>query len=334
MLGAGINVYAWDSQMVSIYNEAVAVLRANVVAGTPDAAEFLARLESRRAVNGIAMLLTKCPRPNSDYVLVTDRVGFLRATYGYPQALFMVPYFIDTPCPKNRPLFEMPVPPVKIPARPRVPDPVVVDFSSSGDHTFEVPAGVALLIAECWGGSGNGGNGSPDRSGGGGGGGAYVSHTIAVIPEATINLHVGGIAGDSWVVDNTTVLAKGGATAADNASGQGGQASASIGTTKFSGGNGGTGEVTDFMQPAGGGGGGSSASPSGNGNAGQNGSGGVGGSGGSLPEGGTGGNGASDIENNGSPGTAPGGGGGGGSGLSGGLGAGAIGKVRITYTAG
>ncbi len=196
-------------------------------------------------------------------------------------------------------------------------------------------------IARAWGGGGNG-NGSLVA----GGGGAYSSKTI-VLPAQSYAVGVGGATGDSYFINTSTLLAKGGGTSS------GGQASGGVGDVKYSGGNGGQGYAASDW---GGGGGGGAAGPDGNGATGQtspsNGRGGVGGAGdnGSGGAGGAlgacrnctgwggtsnakGGGGGAGIWNNGTGGAGgnPGGGGGGG---NTGPGPGVAGQVQIFYPTG
>ncbi|WP_262916404.1 cytochrome c3 family protein [Aestuariivivens sediminis] len=203
--------------------------------------------------------------------------------------------------------------------------------------TWTAPPGVTSVTVECWGAGGAGGSGNRNGLGsGGGGGGAYSSAVVVVIPDNvyTITVGLGGTivsngdgnaGGDSWFLNTSTVLAKGGSggiAASGNTSGAGGAGgleSQGVGTTTFSGGTGGSGNNADT-----GGGGGSSAGTASNGNNGAT------PTGGSAPaEGGAGGNGGSN--GNGSPGAAPGGAGGGEGNRNSG-GAGADGQVRLTYT--
>ena len=178
-------------------------------------------------------------------------------------------------------------------------------FNSQGTYTWTAPAGVTSVDVEAWGGGGNGSTtsgGGITIGGGGGGGGAYVRSTLTVVPGNTYTLVVGGSGEDSYFINQTTILAKGGESVAGNTpdGGQGGSAAASIGDVKFSGGNGGDGSGTSF-----GGGGGSSAGAA------------AVGANGSTPNGGTapagggdGGDGAT-AQGDGSDGDEPGGGGGG-----------------------
>ncbi|MCX6223244.1 MAG: DUF2341 domain-containing protein, partial [Bacteroidia bacterium] len=204
-------------------------------------------------------------------------------------------------------------------------------FSSSG--SFIVPLGVTSVTVECWGGGGKGGaRASSTGACGGGGGGAYSYMVVSVTPGSTYTYTVGAgststsAGGDSYFINTSTILAKGGSSVANNsATGvAGGLASAGVGLPKFDGGTGGTGTGTN------GGGGGSSA-----------GTGAIGGTGG-VPAGGTaptgggaGGAGRSGTTGVGNPGFTPGGAGGGAyrslSGNSAG-GNGANGQVIITWT--
>ncbi len=213
--------------------------------------------------------------------------------------------------------------------------------------TWTAPAGVTSVDVEIWGGGGAGG-GNPDKSdgGGGGGGGAYARTTsIPVVPNTVYTVTVGtggtggtgtgGAGGDSWFINTTTILAKGGgggrepASGAGGSGGAGGTAAASVGTTKFSGGNGGTG-LND--KDGRGGPGGSSAGTAANGTSGDAvwttaiaaappAGGGIGGGGGNA-------NRADGL----APASGNGGGGGGGAENMTSGGAGAPGLVKITYT--
>ena len=173
-------------------------------------------------------------------------------------------------------------------------------FNTSG--TWQSPAGVTEVVAECWGGGGAG----DIFADGGAGGGAYARKTLTVVPLDTYTVTVGaggevaGQGGSSWFISDTDVLANGAASALFGPS-TGGSEGSSIGDFKFSGGDG----------DAAGGGGGSAFSnaPGGNGS------------------GTTGGQGEGDGGNLGQPGQAPGGGSGGNGGD------GAAGRVVLTWTA-
>lgn len=152
---------------------------------------------------------------------------------------------------------------------------VTKTFSSSDNWT--VPAGVTSITIECIGGGGAGGHvqgsGLYFRCAGGGGGGAYAKSTVSVTPGTSLSVTVGqgGHAwstdgnqvhgGDSYVMSGSTVLVKavGGKTVKgkNNESGAaGGQYTECIGTTRYSGGNGGNGHhiTPDLDRPGGGGG--------------------------------------------------------------------------------
>ncbi len=230
---------------------------------------------------------------------------------------------------------------------------VSVAFTNSGAATWTAPACVTSVIVEVWGGGGGGGGGTDnDKSGGGGGGGGYSkSGSIPVVGGATYNMMVGagGTAGsqskggngsDSWFINTTTILAYGGTggnSGGNVASGLGGITGVG-GVIMLKGGNGGK----DYSQSTNGsgGGGGGSAGPGGNGKNGVSAANGVtnakGGtmvSGGGAGGDGCGQGGALLPDCAGSAGTAPGGGGGGGNddGNGGKGGAGAKGKVILTY---
>ncbi|MFN3967858.1 LamG-like jellyroll fold domain-containing protein [Flavobacterium sp.] len=138
-------------------------------------------------------------------------------------------------------------------------------YNASG--TFTVPAGVYQVTVEAWGGGGKGGSCLSQNGinvGGGGGGGAFASKSIAVIPGATYTVNVGTGAtttapgGDSWFINNTTILAKGGNSTGNNVKigSNGGNAASCIGDLTASGGNGATG-----IDNVSGGGGGAGAEP-------------------------------------------------------------------------
>lgn len=203
---------------------------------------------------------------------------------------------------------------------------------------------------ELW---GAGGGGIDDEYGGGGGGGAYAASSLSVTPGNSYSYSVGTggtggasptAGGDTYWVNTSTVLAKGGAAGgAWPASAAGGASASCVGTTKYSGGAGGIGNPN-------GAGGGGSAGPDGvglpgknsnadtaAGGAGDNGSGGAGGSGNTTPGGtgtsnvlGGGGGGGGANNSFGGAGGAPGGGGGGGE--TGG-GNGGRGQIRLTWLA-
>ena len=157
-----------------------------------------------------------------------------------------------------------------------------VTFNSSGSWT--APAGVTSVTVEVWGGGGAGGGQNPNRDGGGGGGGGgYSRSIIAVTPGNTYAVSVGGggasvtngtggTGGDSFFINATTVMAKGGVGGAPSTGtpppgGLGGAAAAGVGTIKFSGGNGGRALDNNTGQ---GGPGGSSAGTAANGTSGPN----------------------------------------------------------------
>jgi hypothetical protein len=206
--------------------------------------------------------------------------------------------------------------------------------------TFTVPIGVTQITVEAWGGGGKGGSVSTNGiAGGGGGGGAYAKKLITVTPGSTYTVTVGigsitattTTSSDSWFINNTTILAKGGSSVADNSAtgANGGLDTNCIGDMVRSGGNGANGSPGNY-----GGGGGSSAGIGVIGNTTTN------GTGATAPTGGgKGGDGSSSNANAPSAGTTngsatPGGGGGGarkdnGSTKSGG--AGSRGQVIISW---
>jgi hypothetical protein len=207
-------------------------------------------------------------------------------------------------------------------------------FTSSG--TWTCPQGVTSVTVECWGGGGAGGAGGSanGQPGGGGAGGQYVKkENITVTPGVTYTVSVataqtvaGGNGNDSWFMNNTTVLAKGG---------EGGKSYALLGTGGLGSTAGGIGDVVyrggsgaDMNLPA-------KASGAGGGGAGSNGNGGDA-SGmtagiGATQGGGNGGAGITGNSGNGRPGFAYGGGGSGAI-RTGIAGFGASGCVKLTFT--
>lgn len=187
---------------------------------------------------------------------------------------------------------------------------------NSGAGTFVVPCNVSSITVKLWGGGGGGGgdNTNGGIKGGGGAGGGYTTSVLAVVPGQNIAYSVGA----------------GGAGGA-----AGGGNGVSGGNTTFGAlsANGGTAGMGCASGNPGVGGAGANANGT-NGTTG-NGSTGAGGAAG-MPGGGAGGA-AAAAGSAGNPGSAPGGGGGGGFCNSGFLGnraggAGANGRVEITYT--
>lgn len=177
----------------------------------------------------------------------------------------------------------------------------VAVYTTPGAGTFTLPtSATAFASAEAWGAAGGAGYGP----GQGGGGGAYaVKNNPSFTPGGsnTYNFNIGAAGtsgnsttttgtagGDSWALSASVCLAKGGSGGARSTTTAclGGQASASIGDAKFSGGSGGGADSGGTS----GGGGGSSATPTGNGGNGAQGSEAAGAAvGGNAPGGGAGG---------------------------------------------
>lgn len=125
---------------------------------------------------------------------------------------------------------------------------------NNANNTIEVVGG---------GGGGGPGNGNSPTAGGGGGGGYSKVTNLALTPGSSVYIHVGngggegGAGGDTWFSSvnaaptsaSQGVLAKGGAAAG----GAGGSSASGVGTTKYSGGNGG---ASGSYGASGGGGGG------------------------------------------------------------------------------
>jgi len=220
-------------------------------------------------------------------------------------------------------------------------------FSTSGTTSWTAPSGVTSVTVEAWGGGGAGGGvtGNPAK-GGGGAGGQYARKVVAVTPGNSYAITVGaggtvstgnGTAGDDSTFNGTDVVAKGGA-AGGGAASNGGDGTAGMGSS--------SGGIGDVINAGGSGAAGSASSGSGNCNNGGSGGGGAGSGGaggnasgntggvGTATGGGSGG-GASNSSGNGSPGSTAGGAGSGAcaeSGTDRNGGAGAAGRIDITYT--
>ncbi len=225
-------------------------------------------------------------------------------------------------------------------------------FNSS--TTWVAPVGVTSVQVEAWGAGAGAYNGVSNRAGccqagrAGGGGGAYSKkNTVSVTPgnSYTVTVGAGGAGGaspanggDTYFIDNTTVLAKGGVKANTPEpvfGGAGGSSASGVGDTKFSGGAGGDGADVS-PGTASGAGGGSSAGTASNGVKGGNATAGTTpGSGATAPSGGGNGGTGSSGAGGASAGSAPGGGGGGGGATTttaGNGAAGAAGRIVLTYT--
>ncbi len=148
-------------------------------------------------------------------------------------------------------------------------------FSTPGTTNWLCPAGVTSVAIQCWGAGGAGGScpagSSIQNSSGGGGGGAFSSSIISVVPGTSYPYTIGaggaptgtsGNSGGNTNFNNNTVLAVGGQGGQwrspdgynpGGAAGAGGTIANSIGTTKFSGGNGNAGSIGYCGGGAGGG---------------------------------------------------------------------------------
>lgn len=126
-------------------------------------------------------------------------------------------------------------------------------FNVAGAGTWVPPCGVTSITVEAWGGGGSGGaatiNGQK-YGGGGGAGGAFARKlNVAVTPGTSYNYSIGAggqgntgsgnNGGDTWFINSTTVLAKGGAKGvANNGTGGLGTTVGSIGDVVYRGGHG------------------------------------------------------------------------------------------------
>lgn len=208
-----------------------------------------------------------------------------------------------------------------------------LDLTTSG--TYTVPQGVTSLTVEAWGGGGGGGR-TGSVATGGGGGGAYAKDDIMVSPNREISYVIGKggsgssevtskDGGNTWFFTDKTLLAQGGAGVAyKQANGAaGGQASTSIGFTKYNGGNGGSAAQVIAIWNSGGGGGAATATTNG-------GNGGAPNGGSSASPGGNGGDGKAII-GTGESGKNYGGGGAGSTGVIRSGGKGAPGIIRLSF---
>ncbi|WP_163396753.1 glycine-rich domain-containing protein [Flavobacterium limi] len=223
-------------------------------------------------------------------------------------------------------------------------------FTTPGNGTFKIPAGVTSLNVECWGAGGAGGGVNNLVSlfgGGGGGGGAYSRvSTFGVTPAASLSYKVGAAGAGVNGADGTngestnfsTVIALGGSGGkhGNTANGAGGAgAAASTGTgTYYSGGAGALARTILVTVLSSGGGGGSAGTAANGNNASTNLLDANGGA--AVTGGGAGASGMTLIGGgNGNSGSSPGGGGGGALGLLGANfkgGNGANGQIKISYT--
>jgi len=186
-------------------------------------------------------------------------------------------------------------------------------FSANGGFTWQAPAGVNTVQAECW------GSGADNQIQTGGAGGSYAkTNAVSVVPGTVYNVYVAGTGAGNvsqfYLGASIYCKAIGGTTSI----------SGSIGDTLVAGGAGG-----GHSGNGGGGGGGCGNGAAGNGVASSGNPGGAGGTGGNGGgNGGNGGNSGSDGQN----GHAPGGGAGGGGAGSAFAAIGAIGQVKLTWT--
>ncbi len=220
-------------------------------------------------------------------------------------------------------------------------------FNYTGSaQTFTVPLLVTNVTANVWGAGGGGGGsyrgitGANNAAGGGGGGGGFASKSIAVSPgnNFTVTIGAGGTGGNgnaNGVAGGLSnfgglVIAGGGALGSRGNSGSGnggvgGAGTAGAGITTFTGGTGANG-----VAGTSGGGGGGSAGTGSNGNPGTAGAGGI-----AVAGGGAGGNHGASNSSSGNPGNSPGAGGAGGRSVSFGSnangGAGADGRVIVSW---
>ena len=217
-----------------------------------------------------------------------------------------------------------------------MPDPVVTTITVPGAGSWIVPAGVTELTVECWGPGGAGARRSTTGRSAGGGGGSYARSVIEVVPGTDLDYVVGagGTDGatpakgaDTTATYDGDVICRGraGDCASPNATAgvPGAVPQEADGDVRYAGGGG-----ADATAATYGGGGGGGAGSAGAGGSTTTRVGGIGGD----PDGGGGGGGGTSSSN-GTAGTAPGGAGGGTaySTVIRNGGAGAAGRLRITY---
>jgi len=151
---------------------------------------------------------------------------------------------------------------------------VVLNFTSVGAGSWEVPAGVTNITVEAWGGGGGGGGvGSNNVGAGGGAGGQYAKRSFVVIPGTTYNFSVGnfgaggaanaaGTVGSDTTFNVSSVVAKGGAPGQPNIGAGGvGSTTGGVGDVVYRGGSGQDG--VGLSGPSGGGGGGAGSTGAG-----------------------------------------------------------------------
>jgi hypothetical protein len=128
---------------------------------------------------------------------------------------------------------------------------VTLTTASTSPWTSPITGTVRVRM---WGGGGKGGDRSTNGGSGGGGGGAFSELTeYSVTKDSTYAFVVGAGAtgtdpgGDTYWVNTSTGLAKGGGSVANNTitGGTAGAAASGVGTVKYSGGDGGTSGGTD-----------------------------------------------------------------------------------------
>jgi len=190
-------------------------------------------------------------------------------------------------------------------------------FLSSSASPWTCPAGVTSVQVECWGGGGAGYETTTSYPGAGSGGAYSKKNSLIVVPGNTYTYVVGGQSTDTYFKSTSDVLAKAGVNGVYQGTVSGGQASDGVGDVKYSGGSGG-------YQNFDGWGGGSSAGTAANGNSAS------GIPGATAPTGGGNGGRGFNGSTNAGAGVQP-GGGGGSSYNNNPAGAGATGKIVLTY---
>ena len=138
--------------------------------------------------------------------------------------------------------------------------PTNITYAAAGTFSWTCPAGITSVDVQAWGGGGGGGGSNNGYGAGAGGGGGYSKKLAIPVVPGNIYLVVvgsggagggGGVSGqagqDTYFIDITTVLAKGGGgginAGGTRAGGAGGASASGVGDTKYSGGAGGAGST-------------------------------------------------------------------------------------------
>ena len=172
-------------------------------------------------------------------------VIFKTAIFGLVAVLLTISFFALEPWKKEEPREEKKEEEITKQEVSVLGEEIVVTSATSG--TWTAPEDVTEVTVEVWGAGGGSIQPENREQSGGGGGGAYSRSTLAVTPGVDYSYVVGQQAygvdgGDSYWVDTSTLLAKGGQAALDPLGGDfgaGGSAANGVGDVRYSGGDGG-----------------------------------------------------------------------------------------------